>query len=201
METINDAAMFSDFLRICRENKDWIHRNQGSYFCSFVLRCYGPRAALGIRRHLKDDKESIALLRLMKQMEICASQITYDFYLKTYPKLPGHVYWQPQTFRLLSADGRTLSAQVIRKDIDDLQVLNKSIEGLVDRKFAHLDKRGFDGKVSFKDIEQSLDRFDKLACRYICFMTGQGYGSLRAVIQFDWQAIFKKPLIEPTHHH
>jgi len=64
----------------------------------------------------------------------------------------------------------------------------------VDRDLAHLGRRGFTGKLTFKD-----DALDRIACKYICVLTGEYHAeeTLEATIQFPWKEIFNVPLRKP----
>jgi hypothetical protein len=154
-----------------------------------MFRCYGSRAVVGIRRHLKHEGDSISLARLLHQMESCGPQITFAYYLTRFPRDQQSVNWQPKPFRLFSDDGNTVSPSIIERDLEELKRLNTDIEEYVDRAIAHLDKRGHSVQVGFQDIEGSLDHFNRLACRSICFLTGKGYPTLEATVQFNWEQV------------
>ena len=157
-----------------------------------------PGLSLEYGDSLKDHNDSVSLVRLMFQMESCGPQITFEYFLTKFPRKSDYVYWQPGTFRLLSDDGISVSSAIIRHDLKELGQLNADIEAYADRAVAHLDKRGFAGAISFDDIESSIDHFNKLACRYICFLTGAGYASLEATVQFPWERVFGVPLVRPA---
>ena len=37
----------------------------------------------------------------------------------------------------------------------------------------------------------------RLPCKYICLLTGKGYSTLKATVQFDWKKVFRVPLQKP----
>jgi len=57
-----------------------------------------------------------------------------------------------------------------------------------------LGRRGF-----FKDIDTAIDALDRIACKYICVLTGEYHAeeTLEATIQFPWKEIFNVPLRKP----
>jgi len=42
-----------------------------------------------------------------------------------------------------------------------------------------------------------VDTLDEVACKYICLLTGKGYSTLKAMVQFDWKKVFRVPLQKP----
>jgi hypothetical protein len=196
--TINDRAIFQDFAALVRENGDWIDEHNGGYFTSFVARSYVARVALGVRRQVKSDKNSLSLSRLLHQIRTCAPQLTFEFFLKQFPRDPDYVPWQEPTFRYLSKDGRVVSEIVLASDLKSIVDTSGKVEAYADRMLAHLDKRGFDGSLAFTDLDRSIDKLDKVACKYICFLLGHYHDTLKATVQFNWKRIFGVPWQKPT---
>ena len=135
---------------------------------------------------------------MLKQIEKCSEQFTYSFYLECYPinknRAKTNYQWQLSTFKNFSIDGNVISKQVIEKDIYTLNNIGKDVSALVDRGIAHLDKRGIKNNVTYNDLDECLNQFNKIACRYITLLTSEGYSSLEPVFQFDWEKIFTVPL-------
>ena len=188
---VDDHAVFDEFREMVNENGDWIDRNHGQVWVGFVARAYGSHIASGIRRHIKNSKDSVSLMRLMTQMKVAASSVTYEFFLERFPPGEGEVPWQADTFALLSVDGQTLCSARIATDIEKTGCLSQSVEKLVDHSIAHLDKRGYDGLVTFREMTQLVDHYNALTCKYLRFLTGKGHSSLEASIQDPWQSIFR----------
>lgn len=80
-QTVNDQALFREFVTIVQMNAKWITRNHGDLYCNFIIRSYVASAVLGIRRHVKRN-DTHSMMRVMEQMHKCASRVTYEFYLK-----------------------------------------------------------------------------------------------------------------------
>ncbi|RLA89666.1 MAG: hypothetical protein DRG20_04425 [Deltaproteobacteria bacterium] len=131
-------------------------------------------------------------MKLLEQIKKCANQFTYDFYLQCFP-INGYE-WQKSIFSNLSNNGNVISEQKIENDIKELKKIKKKIAPFVDRGIAHLDKRGVSATVTYKDLDDSLEVFDSIACKYIEFLTSKSCNSLRPTIQFNWQKIFTVPL-------
>jgi len=195
--TVNDQADFRAFMETVRPNSSWINEHQGGWFCNFVVRCYVARTALGIRRQLKDD-DSFSLVRLLRQIRDGAHHVTYEFFTQQFPSEPEcSVPWQEAAFRALSDDGIALSAKVVERDIGDLRDLSGSLESFCDRTLAHLDRKGFDGKLTLRDLEEAVSAFNRVVCKYYNFLTGSGYDSLEAAALYNPTEIFRHPLAHP----
>lgn len=91
------------------------------------------------------------------------------------------------------------SETLIGEHIDTFKKLTAQIEAYVDRTVAHLDPKGFNGTVTFKDLDSAIVALDDLATKYICLFTGRGYpGSLAPTIQFNWKRIFDVAWRKPS---
>ena len=190
---VNNQQIYKYFINVVNANIDHIKANEGSLFCDFVRQCYGVQAASAIRRQIKEGDDSISLMRLLKQIKQCASQFTYDFYLKCYPVINEHEV-QKSKFQEFSDDGKTISEDKIDDDIEELEKIGK-VADFVDRKIAHLDKRGLKELVTYNDLEESINILNKMICKYIRLITNAvpEYSSLEATIQWDWEKIFSVP--------
>ena len=119
--TVNDRAVFHGFGDVVRANEEWIRAHHGGYFCDFVARSYVARSAIGVRRHVKRDDDSVSLVQILSQMKDCAPQLTFDFYLQQFPRNDADgFFWQKPTFKLVSENGVVASGQIIASDIEKL---------------------------------------------------------------------------------
>jgi hypothetical protein len=191
---VDNQQIFLGFSEVVQANWEHIKRHNGVRFCYFIRTCYGAQAAMGIRRHLKTNPDSISLLRLVEEIAKCANQFTYDFYISQYPIDKSYVNWQKGTFSQFSHDGKVISEDIIEADLKKASDLGEQIETFVDRVLAHLDRRGWDGQVTYEDLEIMIKQFDELVCKYLTLITAEGYHTLEAAIAYDWKAIFRVPL-------
>ena len=131
--TVNDRAVFHGFGDVVRANEEWIRAHHGGYFCDFVARSYVARSAIGVRRHVKRDDDSVSLVQILSQMKDCAPQLTFDFYLQQFPRNDADgFFWQKPTFKLVSENGVVASGQIIASDIEKLKLLTVQVETFVD---------------------------------------------------------------------
>jgi hypothetical protein len=87
---------------------------------------------------------------------------------------------------------------LIQQDIEQLRQMTSKVEALVDREFAHLDRKHLSAAVTFNDLDAALDALNRRACKYICLLTGGYRDTLEATIQAPWKEIFTVPLRKPT---
>jgi hypothetical protein len=193
MNIVNNQQIYNQFEEIVSANWSHFVANDGQLFYNFVKECYGVQAALGVRRHIKIDDDSISLMKLLNQISVCSKQFTYDFYVKRYPIDPSYVEWQKSTFKRFSEDGLVVSEAIITHDMQELEKIAGAVGNFVDRTMAHLDKRGPSDDVTYADLKSSIDLFNKMVCRYLALITGDGYVSLQPTIQFNWKRIFSVP--------
>lgn len=191
---VNNQQIFKYFINVVNANIEHIKAHEGVLFCDFVGQCYGVQAASAVRRHIKVDDDSISLMRLIKQIKQCASQFTYDFYLKRYPIINGQEV-QKFKFQEFSDNGKIISEEKIDNDIKELEKVGRKVADLVDRIIAHLDKRGLSEQVTYDDLEESINILNKMTCKYIRLITNAvaEYLSLEATVQWDWEKIFSVP--------
>ena len=95
---IDRQQIYDYFHDVVNNNLSHIQDHNGMLFCKFINDCYFIQAALAIRRHIKDNEDSISLIKLLKQIKMCANQFTYEFYLSIFPVQDWE--WQEHTFKL-----------------------------------------------------------------------------------------------------
>ena len=192
---IHPRQFFRAFNEMVRANAGHIATQGGGDFFHFVAEGYVTQVAMAIRRHSKDDS-TISFMRVLKQLKTCAPQFTYEIYLQQHPIEPDYVEWQKPTFALFSEDGRVVSESKIDADILLLKNLTAKVVDLCDRELAHLDHRGYSDTVTFGEVEECIDAFDKLVCQYFKLITQSmtGYSTLEATILTDWEDIFTVPM-------
>ncbi|MBN2181207.1 MAG: hypothetical protein JW715_04775 [Sedimentisphaerales bacterium] len=160
-------------------------------FCNFIKMCYSAQATVGIRRHLKNNKNSISLKRLMVQIKNCSSQFTYDFYLQQHPATPQNIHWQKTIFSDFSHDGITVADDIINADIQNLETLGKKVEDYVDRQLAHLDKKDWNDEITCNELENIVDRLSQLTKKYLNLITGDFCSHLAPQVSCDLKSIFR----------
>ena len=189
MELMDYKQIHDHFISVINNNLEHVNQNNGKKFCEFVRKCYVVQAAVGIRRHIKSKKDNISLMRLLEQMKECSNQFGNDLFRRECFPLPNGSVTE-EGFLNCSF----ISKQEIERDISLLKDIAGKVESLVDQRVAHLDKCGYRKDVTYQDIDDSLNVFNKIACRYIALLTGHNYLTLKPEVQYNWKTIFTVPL-------
>jgi hypothetical protein len=191
---VNYHQVYEYFIEMVNANLQHVQENHGRLFCDFVRKCYGVHAATGIRRHVKTDKDSISLMKLLDQLQKSASQFTYEFYLQQFPLEKDKWEWQKSTFAGFSENGKCLSLKIISEDTETIKGIAGKVSDFTDRAIAHLDQRGIEETITYDDLANSIGLFNQTACKYIALVTGDRYTTLKPTILDDWAKIFTVPL-------
>ncbi len=191
---VNYQQICKYFEEVVNANLGHIKTNEGRFFCDFVRKCYAITAATCVRRHRETGKDTFSLTALLDQIKKSANQFTYEFYLQQYPLNPNEPPWQEFTFANFSKDKKVVSEEIIQQDMQEIEKIATKVKNFVDIFIAHLDPRGSEEKITYADLYDSLDLFNKLACKYLALIASAGYVTLRPTIQTNWQQIFTVPL-------
>ncbi len=192
-----DNHIFQEFRDAVLVNGDWIDENHGSLFLNFVRRSYLTHVAFGVRRQVSVLDGDVSLLKVMDRMAKCADQLTFDEYLRQFPRDENDAPWQEVTFGRLSKDGAIVSAERIRDDMVHLKQLGADLKKIANKHFAHLNQNPPPVRLLYSEMHTSVEEVDRLIRKYRVFLTGVGTGSLVPTIQFRWKQIFEVPLVQP----
>ncbi len=191
---INYHQVYEYFFEMVNANLEHIKKNHGVLFCNFIRKCYGVHAAAVIRRHVKNEKDSISLMKLLDQLKKSANQFTYEFYLQQFSREKDKGEWQESTFASFSENQQSLSKSMISGYIDTIKSIAGKVSNFTDRAIAHLDQRGIQENVTYDDLADSINLFNRTACKYFTLITGDGYTTLKPTILYEWTKIFTVPL-------
>lgn len=170
---------------------------------------YGDYAVMAIRRQARDQKDSISLIGLLRDLEENASFITRSWTRELYhqPTPGGTIY--PEDFGNMLADssfkpfadsnGEQLDPAVVRADIDKLEAATTAVLSHSDRVVAHDDRRGPEFEANFDQINVAIDAIEEIAKRYILLLTGASMLSMTPIDTMNAISVFSFPWIDPGH--
>ena len=78
-------------------------------------------------------------------------------------------------------------------DIETINSIAGTVSAFADKVIAHLDQNGAQESVTYADLENSINLFNKTTCKYITLIKGEGYTTLKPSIINDWTKIFTVP--------
>jgi hypothetical protein len=197
---VSEAEVFHGFVRVHNENIEHIRVHHGARFCGSIQTWYAFFSGFAIRRHVdnSNSRDNRSLFNFLRQLCDSAEDVTYDSYLKAIPIDPHDRFpWQETIFARFSTDRRTLSAEIILKDIDRLDELRDKIAGQIDKLWAHIDRTGAkeseSRKVTWKVLSEGLALLKEMAFRYLGLFNCST-GLLDIVHTYPWMTIFRVPL-------
>ena len=164
---------------------------------------YAESQAVGVRRIVRPDSDSISLGRLLAHIVNRPDIPTKDRYLaEVRAGEAGYVrdFIEEHEARYYDQEWTTDAGQFdvarVQEDHDTLQAAALNAMKWVDRMVAHLDSRGWDGRVTWKDLDDSLDLVGETFARYDKLVTGFHWDSFHTSLT-DWQAPLRQGLTFP----
>lgn len=131
-------------------------RVDAEFFQAHYSRLYVDGAAMAVRRLAYDgvDDKSRSLAQLLREFVASPGLLTADRHRELY----GETVFGPdggsERFESEWGDGSgALDVELVEQDIAALAEASDSISALADRTVAHIDKRGFDGELTYGDLD------------------------------------------------
>ena len=183
--------IFLEVQKIISANADLNHDNA---FYDLLDNGYVNIGAMGIRRHVKNDPQSISLVSLLEDILNNPKLVSIENY--------GSLYYGPikelaeSHFGEFKAQDRDhIDPDMVARDLASLRKTADSCEGFADRRLAHSDKRQVYPHPSFSELDRCIDLIKELAEKYRLILTAENV-SLTPSISEDWKAVFRVPWID-----
>ncbi len=164
-------------------------------------------AAVAVRRlaEANEDRRTISLANLMKDVRAHPNVITRDVYIKRFERDDPHEWarkdWleegKHQWEDLFASPGGGLDIDRIDGHLADLEATVGKVKAFADRTVAHLDRRGVTEMPTFDDLDASIDILGEHFKHYSILITGSGWVGLEPTVQSDWRRPFRSALFEP----
>ncbi len=180
---------------IYRGTLDIYDKNQvvrdNAYFFDWTARNYAVAQAIGVRRLVDKRDDVVSFYRLLTDIRDHAASVTWSWFQAAVGGVPG----APRAFKRWDPNGLGhIDPAVIEKDLAGLHALATPVRRYVNKHLAHLDAKGANVKVTYRDLDAAIDGFDKLLYEYHTLVS-QGMVST-ALATPDWRALFRAlPLI------
>jgi hypothetical protein len=181
-------SVFWELQQIIDHNKD-IQLN--SAFYRYMGDTFVAYAAIGVRRHVKINEDSISLARLLSEISNDPSRITLGYFLGLQSDSQFHPFMEGG-FRQYCEEGENyVSPLKVQEDLGRLKEIAHAIEDFADKRIAHRDSRELKELPVFTDLNKSIEELDKLFIKYNHMLKGVSMNSLMPTFQYDWKAIFR----------
>jgi hypothetical protein len=165
-----------------------------SSFFRYLGNTYISFIAMGIRRQIKIDSQSISFARLLSEIECHPEKISRQFFREFYKESAVEFLADNDFNQFCDNPGDShISSSKVNNDLKQLKIKACLCEEFADKRIAHRDKR--DPKIlpTFKDVDDTIDFLDKLYVKYHLIFHAESMQSLMPVYQYDWKQIFNFP--------
>lgn len=192
-------TLFKDLVKMRDENPRL--KEHGDAFFGFLTELFVDSVVIGIRRQLKDHRDSISLARLLREIADNPELLTREGY---YDLWRAAGYADPDSLPSARGDfdafagrgGALLDPAVPSRDLKELKGIAAACERYADWQVAHRDRRATRATLKPKDVYDSLDRLEKLTAKYFLLLTGGGLTvepSLQLPIWYAFTFPWKSP--------
>lgn len=193
--TIN-RYIFWEVQEIIRENEE-IHI--GSSFYEWMGSAYASSMAVGIRRQVDEDRDSISFVTFLRKIEACPRIVSREAYTELFAKGDYPPGWAESCFDHLTAKRCPhVDPTWVAEEIQTLMRRTDHVRRYVNRRVAHRDRRDFRPIPKFQDIDLAVNYLDHLTVRYLNLFRGNSMTTVLPTWQYDWKKIFRHPWISPN---
>jgi len=188
---IMHSHVYDEVGEIIRTN---IKIQKPSAFYELLNTGYAALALSTIRRQIKNNNDSISLLRLMKEIVENPELISREYILSFYDLEIKMGNAEIDT--LIGTGRKIIDPLKVEEDLFLLKESTISIEDFVDKRIAHTDIRKVEKIPTFDELKDAIDIIFKLTQKYYFLISGNTMSSEPPVFQYDWKAIFKEKWID-----
>ena len=165
-----------------------------SSFYRYLGDTYIAFIAMGIRRQIKVDGQSISFARLLSEIECYPEKISRQFFRELYKGSSVEFLVDNDFNRFCENPGDPhISSRMVHEDLTQLRQIACLCEDFADKMIAHRDKKEPKILPTFEDANNTIDILDKLYVKYHLIFHAESMESLMPVYQYDWKQIFDYP--------
>ncbi len=162
-----------------------------SLFYSLLKNTYITDMAIGIRRQLDPHPHAISLANLLRELVKYPKVLTRKWFVSLYKGSVAEA-WADRDFDKFAGKGRPyIDPTLVEKDLRRLEKLWQPTGKYVDRRIAHLDKKGVKTLPTFKDLDDCMDLLEELLKKYVLLLEAVGLMKVTPTIQDDWKKVFR----------
>jgi len=174
------------------------HLNKhGSLFYDYLARTYATYVAIGIRRQVKYSKQSISIIRLLREMSATPETLSRKYYVALYE--PPSTDWADKDFnQFASPDSAYIDSSLVANDLTSLRKASKRLESFADKHVAHRDQSGLKELPTFNEVDSCINLLEKLYIKYHMLFHAVDIDTLLPESPHDWKNIFSVPWLPST---
>lgn len=207
------VAQMQDYRRWNRVYEEIVAANPqlrpGMPVVDYFRNVYCDYAVMAIRRQARDQKDSISLIGLLRDIADNAAFLTLDWTRDLYEQphaLTGAAYGRgtahalaEKTFKQFAdGSGRQLAVAYVLADIARLEAGTKKVLDHSDRVVAHDDPRGPQQSATFDDLNVAIEAIAEITRRYVLLLTGDNMLTTTPIDTTNALRTFTFPWIDPA---
>jgi hypothetical protein len=188
---LNDH-IFWELQEIVERNDEFLRAS--GLFTRFIASAYAQSAAIGIRRQIKANTDSVSIMRFLKEIQTYPDLVSRAHYMSLYKGLEDwRIELGQHDFDKVAGTGsKHLPPELVRQQIQEVNEAAENIEHYVDRRVAHHDKRGLARPMpKFDDIRDTLKVLESMVILYWRLLKGPSMSTMTPTILNDWKDIFR----------
>lgn len=167
-----------------------------SSFYRYLGDTYVAYISIGIRRQVKNDKQSISFARLLSALAQTPASLSRKYYVGLYKGSTVEHCADRDFDRFCGNDKNCISSDMVDSDLREMILAASVVEDFADKRIAHRDKRRPRVLPRFDQVDHCLDTLDRLYCKYHEVFHAEAMSSLKPVYQYDWKKIFTVPWLK-----
>lgn len=171
----------------------------GDVFGEFLKVSYASTAAMGIRRQVKIDEQSISMMRLLSEIAAHPASLSRERYKALFGSSPMLELADEMFDGLAGSSGPHVDPQMVERDMADLRANAEAVEEFADRRVAHLDTRDLKRAATYDDVHNCVGLLEQTYLKYHSLFRAETLDRVLPSYQYDWEAVFKEPWISPCH--
>jgi hypothetical protein len=171
-------------MKVVNENKRL--QESGGLLIKWLKHSYIEAGCVGLRRQLDQDKRSVSLRNVLKDLKREAKSITQDQFVGFIAFAPNSAFHNPTKYKIAQMDFTKLfgtlhlDGSIVQSDVNLLLKEGDSIKELVNKEIAHLDRTGMrNPKPSGHHFEKCLNHLEQVTRKYFYLLMGEHSPPLR----------------------
>jgi len=185
--------VFKDVINIIQNNPKL---NSQNIFYDYLFSSYASLILSGIRRQIKEDKDSISLLRFLNEIIESPQIISQEFFINNYKNTGIEEISAINDFNQFAGEIKSyVDNSKISNDVKLLMEKAKILELYADKIIAHCDSSPPKNIPKFEEIDIFLMFLEDLLKKYFLLLRGTCIVKIEPTFQYDWKNIFNIPWI------
>ena len=166
-----------------------------STFNHYLGVTYVAYITIGIRRQIKNNQQSISFRRLLEEILANPAILSRSYYKSLYTVLLDEQLADEKFNDFCGKNRDYISPEMVSDDLKKLIKEASKVEDFTDKRIAHHDTSEPIFPLTFQELDNCLEKLDKLYCKYHLVFHAGSMETIMPVYTYDWKEIFTEPWI------